>query len=185
MRNRHLYAPAALLLTSTWGFMPAFALNEKVPDECEKYLTEMSHQLNALEALVPNVPPDEASYLEKEYFAALEVKSSKRIYDVQRRPLYYAWILHGSFDNARRQINIAQQTLGHPPGQLVDLKFAMQIASLIPYDMANAKVAWIDFDNADNGKVLTLEQIRQGARLSQLMIGEPGQYIWCLAQFIK
>lgn len=44
---------------------PAFSADEKSPNECGTYLTEMSQVLDTLEALVPNVPPDEASYLEK------------------------------------------------------------------------------------------------------------------------
>jgi len=59
--------PAALLalLVLIAASHPAFSADEKSPNECGTYLTEMSQVLDTLEALVPNVPPDEASYLEK------------------------------------------------------------------------------------------------------------------------
>jgi hypothetical protein len=47
------------------------------------YLAEMSHVLDTLEALVPNVPPDEASYLAKEGAAAIDAGAGKRIFYVR------------------------------------------------------------------------------------------------------
>jgi hypothetical protein len=65
-----------------------------------------------------------------------------------------------------------------------NLKFKMEMASRIPFRMANAKIAWDKFDDADNGKILTPEQIRIGPEKSELLIGTPGLYIWCLAHLI-
>jgi len=170
---------AALLLIVTLAPFPAFSADEKAPDDCGKYLKEMKENLDALEVLVPNVPPDEAAYLDKEDSAAVKAKSNKRIYDVEHRPYYAAWNFHNVAEDARGEIE-RQSVIP----TLHDLKFAIEMASGIPYRMTEARIAWNDFDNADNGHVLTPKQIGEGAMRSGVMSGLPGQYIWCLASFI-
>ena len=170
---------AALLLIVTVAPFPAFSADEKAPDDCVKYLKEMKENLDALEVLVPNVPPDEAAYLDKEDSAAVKAKSNKRIYDVEHRPYYAAWNFHNVAEDARGEIE-RQSVIP----TLHDLKFAIEMASGIPYRMTEAIIAWNDFDNADNGHVLTPKQIGEGAMRSGVMSGLPGQYIWSLASFI-
>ncbi len=126
------------------------------------------------------MPPDEASYLEKEYSAAINMKASMRIHAVEQRPFFPAWNLHNAFDAAREQLKESQGV-----NAASNLKLKIEMASLIPYTMKDAKIAWDKFDDADNGKTLTLEQIRQSAEVSERMIGVPGFYIWCLASFIQ
>jgi hypothetical protein len=157
----------------------AFSKDEKTPDECNKYLTEMSNDLDTLEALVPNVPPDEASYLEKEYSTAVDVMASVRIYAVEHRPLFPAWNLHNAFHIAREELKLHE-----PIPADHNLKFEIEMASRIPWRMADAKIAWDKFDEADDGKILTPRQIGLGAEKSEELIGTPGTYIWCLASFI-
>jgi hypothetical protein len=80
----------------------AFAVNEKTVDECNsKYVDQMTSDLDALEALVPNVPPEEANYLEKEYSAAILSEPGKRVYQIEHRTLFAAWNLHNAFNDVR------------------------------------------------------------------------------------
>ena len=173
-----------LLLIFVAALLPVFpcsalADDAKAPGDCKEYLKEMKADLDWLEALVPNVPHDEASYLEKEYDAALKAKSDKRIFDLEHRPYYWAWNFHDEFYNLRLDIDLSQQSI-----LANDIEFAIKIASKIPYRMTNAQVAWNNFDRADNGKVLSDNQIQQGAYRSTAMAALPGKYIWCLANFI-
>jgi hypothetical protein len=161
----------------------AFSKDEKSLNECGNYLKEMSQALDVLEALVPNVPPDEASYLEKEDAAAIQSGSGKRIFDVVHRRLYPAWHLHNQFHFAREALK-SNQTLAALPDLKSNLRFTIIMASRIPRLMANAKIAWDEFDNADYGQILTLKQVRLGAEKSEYLIGAPGLYIGCLANLI-
>jgi hypothetical protein len=163
----------------------AFSKNEeKSPNECGKYLTKMSEALDTLEALVPNVPPDQANYLEKEDSAATQTLSGKRIYDVQHRPLYPMWHLHNEIYWAREELKSSQR-LAALPDLKSNLKITIVMAARIAHPMASAKIAWDAFDNADNGQILTLEQVRLGAEKSEYLIGAPGLYIMCLGNFIQ
>ena len=173
---RATYLILAVLLLAPFR---AFAGGEKAPDDCGKYLKEMKANLDALEVLVPNVPPDEAAYLDKEDLAAVKAKSNERIYEVEHRPYYTAWQFHNVVEDARGEI---ERQSAIPA--LHDLKFAIEMASRIPLRMTEARIAWNDFDNADNGHVLTAKQIGEGAMRSGVMSGLPGEYIWCLASFI-
>jgi hypothetical protein len=166
------------MLIATTAPLPAFAIDEKSPEECGKFLDEMTKDLDTLEALVPNVPAEEASYIDKEYAAAIKSGAGKRIYDIENRPRFPAWNLHIAFDDAREALKAPRPTV-------LDLKFKIQMASRIAYRMANAKIAWDKFADADDGKILTLPQIRMGAEKSEHMIGAPGLYLWCLANFIQ
>jgi hypothetical protein len=113
---------------------PACAADEKTPDECTKYLDEMESDLNTLENLVPNVPPEEASYLEKEYSAAIQSLSGQRIYGVEQRSFFAAWNLHNAFDEAREQLKLSR-----PSVSVLHLKMKIQMASLIPWPMTKSK----------------------------------------------
>jgi hypothetical protein len=64
-----------------------------------------------------------------------------------------------------------------PALSYTDLKFAIEIASRIPHVMGNAKIAWDAFSNADNGRILALQQVRLGAEKSEYLLGAPGLYI--------
>jgi hypothetical protein len=155
---------AAVLAMFVATAAPSLALSkdEKSPNECGKYLTEMSNALDTLDALVPNVPPDEARYLEKEDAAAVQSGAGKRIFDVEHRALYAAWHLHNEFYWARQEVK-TNQPLTSLPDLKSNLKFAIGMAAHIPHPMANAKIAWDEFYNADHGQILTLEQVRLGA----------------------
>jgi hypothetical protein len=181
--NRITAAAVTAMLLVTTAPSPTFSKDEKSPDECGKYLSEMSGDLDTLEALVPNVPPEEASYLEKENSTAIQSLAGKRIYDVEHRPLYAAWHLHNEFHWAREELK-GNQTLLALPDLKSNLKFTIEMASRLPHPMANAKIAWNAFDNADKGGSLTLEQVRFGAEKSEYLLGAPGLYIWCLASFL-
>jgi hypothetical protein len=89
----------------------------------------MTDDLATLEALVPNVPPEEANYLEKEYSAAIQSGAGRRIYAVENRRRFAAWNLHNAFDDARAQLKL-------PRPAALGLKMKIQMASLnIPYSM--------------------------------------------------
>jgi hypothetical protein len=180
---RAIAAAVIVMLVTTAAPSIAFSKDEKSPNDCGKDLGEMSEDLDTLEALVPNVPPEEASYLEKEDSAAIQSLSGKRIYDVERRPLYAAWHLHNEFHWAREELK-GDQRLAALPDLKSSLKFTIEMASRLPHPMANAKIAWDAFDNADKGRSLTLEQVRLGAEKSEYLLGAPGLYIWCLASFL-
>lgn len=81
---------------------------------------------------MPNVPLEEAIYIEKEYPAAIQSGTGKRMYDIEHRPVFPARNLHNAFNDAREQLKLSQ------PKNL-DLKFKILMASRIPYRMANAK----------------------------------------------
>jgi hypothetical protein len=181
---RAIAAAVIVMLVTTAASSIAFSKDEKSPNECGKYLSEMSGDLDTLEALVPNVPPEEASYLEKENSAATQTLAGKRIYDVEHRPLYPAWHLHNEFHWAREELK-TNQPLAALRDLKSNLKFAIVMAARIPHPMANAKIAWNEFEHADNGRILTLEQVRLGAEKSEYLIGAPGLYIMCLANFIQ
>jgi hypothetical protein len=68
-----------------------------------------------------------------------------------------------------------------------NLKREISSAALIPYRMANAKIAWDKFDFADGGKILTLQQAKLGGEKSEylIIISAPGFYLGCLASFIQ
>jgi len=59
------FAGAVAMLLEIMAPLPTSAIDEKSPDECTKYLDQMTSELDTLEALVPNVPPEEAGYIEK------------------------------------------------------------------------------------------------------------------------
>jgi hypothetical protein len=174
---------AALIATLVWAVPSlAFSQDEKSPNECGKYLTEMSEALDTLEALVPNVPPEEAGYLEKEYTAAVQILSGKRIFDAEHRRLYPAWHLHVRLNAARRQLKVQP---GFQRESKSSLKTTIGMAAFLPYEMANVRIAWDEFSDADNGQILTLGQVRLGAEKSEGLIVWPGLYIACLANFIQ
>ena len=181
--NRITAAAVTAMLLVTTSHSPTFSKDEKSPNECGKYLSEMSEDLDTLEVLVPNVPPEEASYLEKEDAVAIQSLAGKRIYAIEHRPLYPAWHLHNEFHWAREELK-CNQRLAALPDLKPNLKFTIEMASRLPHPMANAKIAWDVFDNADNGQSLTLEQVRLGAKKSEYLLGAPGLYIWCLARFL-
>jgi hypothetical protein len=138
----------------------------------------MATDLDALEVLVPNVPPEEASYIDKEYSAAVQSKAGQRIYAIEHRPLFLAWNLHNAFDDARETLKLSR------PAALT-LKTKLEMASRIPLRMAHANMAWDKFSDSDSANVLTLDQIGHGAEKSEYLIGAPGLYIWCLANLIQ
>jgi hypothetical protein len=129
------------------------------------------------------VPPEEESYLEKEDSAAVRSLSGNRIYDVEHRPLYPAWHLHNEFHWAREELK-GNQRLAALPDLTSNLKFTIKMASRLPHPMANAKIAWDLYDNAAKERSLTLEQVRLGAEKSEYLLGAPGLYISCLANFL-
>jgi hypothetical protein len=62
--------------------------------------------LDRVELLVPNVPPEEAHYIENEEKAALEVQDNYQRYNIlTTRPYFIAWRLHSDFDNIRKELN--------------------------------------------------------------------------------
>ena len=79
----------------------------------------------------------------------------------------------------------SNQTLVALPDLKSTLKFTISMAARLPHLMAEAKIAWDEFDNADNGQMLTLKQVGLGAEKSQYLLGAPGLYIMCLASFIQ
>jgi hypothetical protein len=115
--NRIPAAAVTAVLLVTTAPAPTFSKDEKSPNECGKYLSEMSEDLDTLEALVPNVPPEEASYLEKEDAAAIQSLAGKRIYAIEHRSLYPAWHLHNEFRWAREELKGDQRLAA-----LLDLK---------------------------------------------------------------
>jgi hypothetical protein len=180
---KHTFSAAVLLLATVAPSL-AFSADEKSPNECGKYLTEMSEILDTLEALVPNVPPDEAAYPAKEDAAAIQSGAGKRIFDVEHRRLYPAWHLHNEFYWAHQALK-TNQPLAALPDLKSNLKFTIIMAARLPRLMADAKIAWDEFDSADDGQILTLQQVGRGAEKSQYLLGAPGLYIMCLANFIQ
>jgi hypothetical protein len=113
----------------------------------------MRNDLDTLEALVPNAPPEEESYLKKEYSAAIISRSGSRIYDIEHLPRFPAWNVHNTFHSARNQLAGNRPIVGSSP------KFRILLAAPIPHSMADAKIAWDKFQDADDGKLLTPQQI--------------------------
>jgi hypothetical protein len=59
---RTIAAAIFALVVVTSALFPAFAAGEKTSKECDdNYLDEMANDLDALELLVPNVPPEEVT----------------------------------------------------------------------------------------------------------------------------
>jgi hypothetical protein len=107
-----LFAAVVAVLVATTASLPSFAADEKLADECSKYLDKMTNDLDTPEALVPNVPPEEASYLEKEYAAAITSGVGTRIYAIEHRPLFPAWNVHNEFHSARDTLLTNRPTVG-------------------------------------------------------------------------
>jgi hypothetical protein len=106
--NRTIAAAVITMLVATTTPSLAVSQEAKTADECGKYLTEICKDLNTLEALVPNVPPEEASYIEKEYGAAIASGTGKRIYDIEHRLFFAAWNLHNAFNDARENVKLSR-----------------------------------------------------------------------------
>lgn len=98
--------------------------------------------------------------------------------------MYAAWHLYNEFYWARQEVK-NNQPLTALPDLKSNLKFAIGMAAHIPHPMANAKIAWDEFYNADRAQILTFQQVRLGAEKSEYLIGAPALYIMCLANFIQ
>lgn len=151
---------------------------------CQDQTTDIARAISSLdkvEAWIPNVPPDEASYLSNEYHAIFssrlpEKTASARYALLTSRPYFRAWQLRDAIDTARRSLRNVDDL---PSGSTI--KDKLKAASMTPYHLSEAKMAWGDYITADNGKTLTSKQIADGTFMLGGTLTRVQQYIWCWA----
>lgn len=136
--------------------------------------------LDEVEAFVPFVPPEDASYFDKEEGAAVAVNSSQRLNALAQRPHYFAWKLHIAFTEAR---DILKQVGAIP--ETGDIKWRIRMASRIPFRLSNARSAWDDYVWTDYSHTLVPEQVGRGTEDMTKLAGLPQFYIWCLVGLIN
>ncbi|WP_157379864.1 hypothetical protein [Burkholderia ubonensis] len=135
--------------------------------------------LSAIDSQIEAVPPDEATYLDKEYQDAGSSGNAARLAMVYQRPYFYAWRVHHSVDMIRGNLTkIGQFTIDTPP---VD---TIKHAALAISDVPLAVDAFGDyerFDRARTPRVLTDAQVTnlQGRLLG--LSGSLSQLIICTA----
>ena len=171
----HRLCARIIFVAILFAFSPLYA--KSCDDEPKGSPKLMLRVLDNIEPYVPFVPPEEVTYLDKEYAAAFKTGSLHRLGALTQRPYYYAWQLHIQFANARALI----KEIDDIP-EIVGIKMRIQMASRLPFQMANARSAWDDY--VWNTNALTPEQIRHGAEEMTRLSGLPDFYIWCLADLI-
>lgn len=178
MRNQFFLAVFILI---TLAFIPAVAEDNTPKPNCADQLTRAIQTLDRVEAYVPQVPPEEEKFLEKEYGAALKAGPAGRIGRLTQRPMYYAWQLHSAFANARDTLERNQKI-----NPIVSVRIKIIAAHHLSLDLADARSAWedvIDYSTIDN-QIVTLDQIREGSAGMTYLSGMPGLYYDCLANLI-
>jgi hypothetical protein len=135
--------------------------------------------MDKVEAFVPFVPPEEATYLEKEEAAASEAHSSQRFGALVGRPYYYAHKLHIEFASAR---DLLKEIDGVP--EIVGIKMRILIASRLPFQFSNVRSSWDAYYWNDRSHTISVNDVRVLTEDVIALAGMPGFYIWCLAYTI-
>ena len=161
-----------VIIATFLPIVPAFG----AADFCDRALQRIVQEVDDVETLVPNVPPEEADYLEKEYYAATSAGSQGRFAILQARPYYYAWRLHVELEDVRDTLN----DLERAPAA-AKARTRIESASDLPGPLGGALEAWLDYVRA-HGNLLTEQQLVNGGTNIRMTLLDSGQYIRCEAE---
>jgi hypothetical protein len=178
--HKHLFL--AVFTFITLAFLPAAAEPSTSKPNCTDKLTKAIQALDRVESYVPQVPPEEKKYLEKEYSAASNAGPPERFGKLTQRPMYYAWQMHDAFANARFTLEENQKI-----NPIVGVRGRIFAAHDLPMALANARSAWEDVithSTLDN-PIVTFDQVREGTEGMTYLSGMPGLYYDCLADWIN
>jgi hypothetical protein len=103
----------------------------------EMNLDEVIKALDKVEAAVPEVPAEEAAYLEKESKLAFSSDDVPRMNAVVQRAYYRAWEVHRDFSLARKEVEQARQLPDAAP-----IKARIMAAAHAPYALSVARSSW-------------------------------------------
>ncbi|KVD70143.1 hypothetical protein [Burkholderia ubonensis] len=140
--------------------------------------------VNELDSHIEAVPPDEASYLQTEYVAAMKEHNEARYSLVVARQYYPAWTLHGSLQRLRNELNDLK---GPTYGESRERYQAKQ-AAVVMVRLAFAVNDWMDYSRADSRRTQHVTTAAQKERYSEELGGLPlvlSTYISCTVDAIK
>ncbi|HKX10722.1 MAG TPA: hypothetical protein VJN67_21160 [Stellaceae bacterium] len=185
------FASAALVAVALLA-LPAGATNvaQDAPSTIcnearERAIDGALRTLDRIEAWIPLVPPDEASYLSKEHDAAVRAQSTGRIEAVMAQPYFHAWRLHNSFEAARERLQFIKTLPIRGLSLHARIRLTIKALALAPGSLSNAEEAWSDYVRADGLKVLKADQVRDGTLGIGPLISRIGDYIACAADLIE
>jgi hypothetical protein len=139
--------------------------------------------LSVIDSQIEAVPPDEVTYLDREYREAGSSGNAARLSLVYQRPYFHAWRVHDSVDMIRGNLTkVGQATIDTPP--VSTIKHAALAVSDVPLAV-DAFGDYTRFDQARRPRVLTEEQVVniQGRLLG--LSGTLAQLITCTADTLE
>jgi hypothetical protein len=148
--------------TQTYDPVAAKAAREKYTGQerkfCETFAPDAVQRaldsLSTIDSQIEAVPPDEATYLDKEYRSS---SNEARLALVYQRPYFYAWRVHESVAMIRGNLTkIGQFTIDTPPVDTI--KRTALAVSEVPLAL-DAFGDYARFDGARTPRVLTDAQV--------------------------
>ncbi|MBI1326344.1 MAG: hypothetical protein GC136_01730 [Alphaproteobacteria bacterium] len=158
----------------------AFAAENR--NTCTSYLDEIAKNLSRIENIIPNIPPEEIKFLEKEYGAIFgegekrfDSSKDKRFLTLLERPYYFAWVL-------REKLDKAKDLLGSNQNLPIDatLKIQIRTSAYLPYLLANVSTEWGKYTDNRSGDI-TVKQAYEGTGAATSLNGIYGRFISCIA----
>lgn len=111
------FTASPILANPPNGYDPAEVICKFADDDS---LRNIAKFFELADTALPNVPPEEAKYLEAENSAALRLygndtpSSNARFAALYARPLYEVWEIRKSLDAARKSLQLILDTTGYP-----------------------------------------------------------------------
>jgi hypothetical protein len=171
--------PLALLLYTGNTTAEAAAPNALCERTRGHGLDEIYADLTLLDNSAPQVPPEELSYLRKEYPTAFHTGDALRVGMVVQRPYYPAWQVHISITNARASLDTLKSIPVKPWP-----KMHIMSASHVESDLADVRDAWTEFGHSRFGESLPLKAISNTSYAAAQITGSMGSYIFCWAELV-
>jgi hypothetical protein len=109
--------------------------------------------LDKVEMSVPNVPPEEAKYISKEYYEATQSGPRERLELLKSRPYYDAWDIRDRFDRAKHYVkelkfdsfDYARERRVTSLSSSDDIKYQISHAASVIPDLSDLYNYWIRF----------------------------------------
>ena len=147
---------------------------------CERTRThtvdEALGYLSSIDDIVPQTPPEEAAYLEKEYAASLKVNDLRRISVVISRPYFHAWQLRDAIESARLYLEKDKAL----PSSASPKEHIQAIADA-DSKLANVRAYWDDYQRSALANNLPNDVVGSASADAVMLTGEVGNYVWCWA----
>jgi hypothetical protein len=141
--------------------------------------------LDKVEILVPTVPPEEATYLEKETHDAVTVQSEQRFNIAAARPYYPAWSLHSNFAKTRRKLETYKLSQFHSLALIQHfLRKEISSTTSLFYYLSDAEVAWSEFESTPNVRIPPSPVVKNPRYLMGSNILELTEYVNCLLDLL-